>query len=194
LLELIGQAFSLHESSSGAPGEAISPDLQTRAAQHVGRKNLMELEGLSVHGAQLTKLLLSLGRVFEVLAQNPQGHAPEITQFHLPDDAPLAGATPLLTAAVMHLALVRSVSNKRSRRTDFDLKSYDYSIHPIFAPFFSFSHRRKRKMVISPRQLLALVEDPKTAIRQILRQYGQDDDSPLPDQLQLFESFYHEAR
>ena len=154
----------------------------------------LELEGLSVHGAQLTKLLLSLGRIFEVLAQNPHGHAPELTQFHLPDDLPLGHAAPLLTAAVMHLALVRSVSNKRSKRMDFDLKSYDYSIHPIFAPFFTFSHRRKRKMKISPHQLLALVNEPRAAIRQILRQYDQQDDAPLPDQLQLFEGFYHEAR
>lgn len=190
LLELIGQAMVLHQRTNGKLGDKISPDIQTRAAQQVGRKNLMELEGLSVHGAQLTKLLLSLGRVFEVLAQNPHRHAPELTQFHLPDDAPLGHAQPLLTAAVMHLALVRSVSTKRSKQTDMDLKSYDYSIHPIFAPFFSFSHRRKRKMRLSPHQLLALVEEPKAAIRQILRQYDQQDDSPLPEQLLLFESFY----
>lgn len=190
LLELIGQALVLHQRANGALGEAIAPDLQTRAAQQVGRKNLSELEGLSVHGAQLTKLLLSLGRVFEVLAQNPHRHAPELTQFHLPDDAPLGQANALLTAAVMHLALVRSISNKRSKQTDIDLKSYDYSIHPIYAPFFSFSHRRKRKMKLSPHQLLSLVEEPKAAIRQILRQYDQQDDSPLPEQLKLFESFY----
>jgi hypothetical protein len=71
-----------------------------------------------------------------------------------------------------------------------DLKSYDYSIHPIFSPFFSFSHRRKRKMKLSPHQLLALVDEPSSAIRQILRQYDQPDDTPLPEQLQLFEGFY----
>lgn len=190
LLELIGQALVLHQRAERPIGEAITPELQTKAAQYVGRKNLTELEGLSVHGAQLTKLLLSLGRVFEMLAQHPHRHAPELTQFHLPDDAPLGQAKPLLTAAVMHLALVRSVSNKRSKQTDMDLKSYDYSIHPIYAPFFSFSHRRKRKMKLSPHQLLALVEEPKAAIRQILRQYDQQDDGPLPEQLQLFEGFY----
>lgn len=193
LLELIGQALILHERSGGRLGEAISPEAQTRAAQAVGRKNLTELEGLSVHGAQLTKLLLSLGRVFEVLAQNPLNHAPEVTQFHLPDDAPLGTAEPILTAAVMHLALVRSVSSKRSRQTDFDLKSYDYAIHPIFSPFFVFSHRRKRKMRLSPHQILGLVNEPRAAIRQILRQHNQQDDAPLPEQLQLFGSFYHEA-
>jgi hypothetical protein len=193
LLELIGQAISLHEKAGGVLGAPISVELQTKAAQFVGRKNLAELEGLSVHGAQLTKLLLSLGRVFEVLAKNPERHAPEITQFHIPDDAPLGAASPLLSAAVMHLALVRTVSNKRSKLTEYDLKSYDYAIHPIFAPFFTFSHRRKRKIKLSPHQILALVNDPRSAIRQILRQHNEEDDSPLSEQLQLFESFYREA-
>jgi len=190
LLELIGQALLLHQRDDMPIGHPISPDVQTKAAQYVGRKNLSELEGLSVHGAQLTKLLLSLGRIFEVLAQHPQRHAPEINQFHLPDDKSLGRAEPLLAAAVMHLALVRSVSNKRSMQTDMELKSYDYSIHPIYAPFFTFSHRSKRKMKLSSQQLLALVDEPKIAIGQILRQYDQREDTALPEQLQLFESFY----
>ena len=56
-------------------GAPISPDTQTIAAQQIGRKNLAELEGVSVDGAQLTKLLLGLGRIFEVLAQRPYHHA-----------------------------------------------------------------------------------------------------------------------
>lgn len=188
LLELIGQALLLQRLENGVRGDPISPELQTRAAEIVGRKNLFELEGLSVQGAQLTKLLLGLGRVFEVLAAQPEAHAPEVTQFTLPEDAPLGEAEKLLQSAVMHLALVRSVANKRS---DQDLKSFDYAVHPIFAAFFVFSHRRKRKLRLTPTQLVALVREPKTAIKQILRQHGRsEEDSPLPEQLRLFEGFY----
>lgn len=189
LLELVGQAFHLQKRENGGElGESISPVIQTQAAALVGRKNLTELEGLSVHGAQLTKLLLGLGRVFEVLASEPEGHTPEVTQFSLPEDAPLGDAEQLISAAVMHLALVRSVANKR---TDLDLKGYDYAIHPIFSAFFVFSYRRKRKIKLTPNQLLALVREPKAGIRQILRQNNrEDEDHPLPDQLKLFESYY----
>lgn len=193
LLELVGEALQLQardENSVG--GTPISPDLQTQAATLVGRKNLLELEGLSVHGAQLTKLLLGLGRVFEILASEPEGHTPEVTQFTLPEDAPLGDAEKLLSAAVMHLALVRSVANKRM---DLDLKGYDYSVHPIYAAFFVFSYRRKRKLRLTPTQLMTLVREPKTAIRQILRQNNRgDDEYPLPDQLRLFEGFYDADR
>lgn len=193
LLELVGQALLLQRRDEGSSiGAPIRPELQTLAATQVGRKNLSELEGLSVHGAQLTKLLLGLGRVFEVLASEPEGHTPEVTQFSLPDDAPLGDAEQLLTAAVMHLALVRSVANKRM---DLDLKGYDYSVHPIYSAFFVFSYRRKRKLKLTPNQLMALVREPKTGIRQILRQNNRGEgDYPLPDQLRLFEGFYDADR
>lgn len=193
LLELVGQALLLQRrNETSVVGDPISPELQTRAATLVGRKNLSELEGLSVHGAQLTKLLLGLGRVFEVLASEPEGHTPEVTQFTLPEDAPLGDAGKLISAAVMHLALVRTVANKRM---DLDLKGYDYAVHPIFAAFFVFSFRKKRKLRLTPSQLMALVKEPKTGIRQILRQNNRgDDDYPLPDQLRLFEGFYEADR
>ena len=188
LLELVGQALLLHQQNEQPVSSPVKPKVQTEAAIMVGRKNLAEMEGLSVHGAQLTKLLLGLGRVFEVLARHPEGHTPEITQFTLPEDAPLDGAGQLLTAAVMHLALVRTIANKRM---DLDLKAYDYAVHPIYSAFFMFSHRRKRKLRISPSQLMAIVNEPRTAIRQILRAQNRlDDDYPLPEQLRLFEAHY----
>lgn len=193
LLELVGQALLLQRRDGGSTiGDPIRPELQTQAATQVGRKNLSELEGLSVHGAQLTKLLLGLGRVFEVLASEPEGHAPEVTQFSLPDDAPLGDAEQLLAAAVMHLALVRTVANKRM---ELELKGYDYAVHPIYSAFFVFSYRRKRKLKLTPNQLMALVREPKTGIRQILRQNNRGEgDYPLPDQLRLFEGFYEADR
>lgn len=192
LLELVGQALILQrQQDEYAQGKPISPELQSKAATLVGRKNLHDLEGLSVHGAQLTKLVLGLGLVFERLASEPEGHTPEVTQFTLPQDTPLGDAEKLLSAAVMHLAIVRSVANKRS---DFDLKSYDYAIHPIFSAFFEFSYRRKRKITLTPHQLMALVQEPKNTIRQILRQNNRQEDYPLPDQLRLFEGFYDSDR
>jgi len=192
LLELVGQALQLHrQESEGAPGEEITAEIQTKAAVEIGRKNLHELEGLSVHGAQLTKLVLGLGLVFERLADEPVGHAPEVTQFTLPEDIPLGPSEGLLRAAVMHLALVRSVTNKRA---DMDLKAYDYAVHPIFSAFFNFSYRRKRKLRLTPSQLLALVQEPRATIRQILRQNNRKEDYPLPEQLRLFEGFYGAAQ
>jgi len=193
LLELVHTAFLAHTADGGDPAGPIPPDVQTKAAQAVGRKNLAELEGLSVDGAQLTKLLLSLGRIFQLLADDPAGHAPEVNQFHLRSNAPVTPELDqftrrLLGHAVMHLALVRFAGSKPM--DDADTKEYDYTVHPIYAPFFVFSHRRKRKLALEPEQLRRLIEVPRETIREVLVKNNRDADGDLPDQLRLFDSYY----
>ncbi len=192
LLELVHEAFIRHVEENCDPQQPISYEIQTKAAESVGRKNLSELEGLSVEGGKLTKLLLSLGRIFQVMAAEPSGHAPEINQFHLKEEI----TTPELDKrvqdtihqAVMHLALVRFAGNKPS--DEMDTKSYDYMIHPIFAPFFIFSHRKKRQLMLDGRQIIDLIDNPRPAIKKILAANNRDEPDALPDQLQLFGSFY----
>jgi hypothetical protein len=191
LLELVHSALLLHMEGGQVELSPISPETQTQAAQAVGRKNLSELEGLSVDGARLTKLLLSLGRVFGVLAESPGGHTPEANQFHLREEHAPEGdakAMELLKHAVMHLALVRFEGSKPLDERD--TKAYDYMIHPIFAPFFVFSHRKKRKFKLSSAQLLTLVDRPREGIDSILKTSHRDGEAVLPDQLQLFGDFY----
>jgi hypothetical protein len=195
ILELVEQVLLLHLQNGGRLDEPVSPQVQTKCAIGVGKKNLSELEGLSVHGALLTKLVLGLGRIFQVMAADAGAHVPEINQFHLAEDLSF-GAAPerqeevanLLKASVMHLALLRSPGNKPTDETD--TLEYDYMMHPIFSPLFVFSYRRKRKMTIQGRLLLELVADPRSAIRKILAASSREDKDPLPEQLSLFSSYY----
>lgn len=194
LLELVHQSLLNHARDHDLTSP-VSARHQTEAAQQVGRKYLAELEGIVSEGARLTKLLLGLGRVFQVLAENPLRHSPEINQFCLADPGE-GKATPsegkevddLLKLAVMHLALVRSSGTKQLDESD--TLEYDYMLHPIFAPFFSFSHRRKRKIELGAGQLLALLHNPSAAIRDILGSNRHLADGGLPEQMTLFEGFY----
>lgn len=191
LLELVHSALLLHMEGGGTELTAISAETQTQAAQAVGRKNLSELEGLSVDGARLTKLLLSLGRVFGVLAESPAGHTSEANQFHLREElAPESDgrAMELLKHSIMHLALVRYAGSKLLDERD--TKAYDYMIHPIFAPFFVFSHRKKRKILLSSANLLSLVDRPREGIETVLKLNNRASEAELPDQLQLFGDYY----
>ena len=192
LLQLVEASLARHLREGRGLHQPLSPGLQTSAAQAIGRANLTELEGMSVRGAQLTKFLLSLGRVFEIMAASPEGHAPEVNQFEVVDTS----GTPtqkhesdaLLEAAVMHLALSRHSGSKLAGQGE--TRDWDFMIYPIFAPFFNFSYRRKRKMTLAPEQILALVNSPSPAIRRILAASNRTPDEPLPEQLRLFEAFY----
>lgn len=193
LLELVEQSLLLHVKEGHELSEPIPPEIQTRAAQNTGKKNLAELEGLHAHGAKLTKLLLSLGRIFEVMAADVLGHTPEANQFYIEADTGISEkeskeVDDLLKAAIMHLALIRESGTKFTDEAD--TRDYDYMIHPIFSPFFVFSHRKKRKMKLTESQFLGLVNTPRESIKNILVQNNRDYEEQLPDQLLLFKGYY----
>ena len=194
LLQLVEAGLSRHLREGRGFDQPLSPAMQTIAAQSTGRANLTELEGLSVRGAQLTKLLLGLGRVFGIMAASPEGHAPEVNQFEVAGTSVTqdqqAEISELLTAAVMHLALARRSGSKLGGEGE--TRDWDYMLYPIYAPFFNFSYRRKRKMHLTPSQILALLDSPSKAIRQILAASNRSPEEPLPEQLRLFEMFYAE--
>ena len=202
-LQLVEQSLLQHLNTGGTLATPVRPMTQTTAAQAVARANLSELEGLSVFGMYLSRLVLGLGRVFQVMAEQLEGHAPEVNQFHIVDDTfdsrrrrragsgdlPVQADT-LLTEAVMHLALERFPGTKPTQAGD--TEEYDYMLHPIFSPLFAISYRRKRKVTLGQLQLLGLVRSPRTTIREILANSNRalEFDEVLPEQLVLFESFY----
>jgi hypothetical protein len=190
LLELVDYTFREHKKHGGVEGEPFSWETQTRAAQAAGRKNVFELEGFR-EGALLVKLMIGLGRLFQIMARRPEGHSPEQNQFALTAGDRLDDKTEaLLRNAVMHSALVRGIANKLNHA---DARSYDYSLHPIFSAFFGISHRRKRKIIISPQDLLLLVQEPGRGVRQLLSKEHDDQGEPLPEQLKLFEAYLDDA-
>lgn len=195
LLELVHNSLTRHFEDNESLNISISPHIQTIAAQEVGRKNLSELEGISVDGARLTKLLLGLGRIFEVMAENPDGHAPEVNQFYInwntqdnTNTQETITVENLLKSAVMHQALIRLGGSKVL--DDSDIRDYDYMMHPIFSALFVISHRKKRKFIIKHSQLLNLLDKPKKTIQEILKNSNRDVTESLPDQLSLFKEYY----
>jgi hypothetical protein len=196
LLELVDEALTRQLADNTETSIPITPDNQTKAAQETGNKNLRELEGLALSGAKLARLLLGLGRVFQVMAEDPIGHTPEVNQFHLSstdgDPEVRSRVDELLTEGVMHLALIRYRGSKLQE--DSDIRQWDYAIHPIFAPFFGFSHRRKRKIELPDHELLGLVEAPSDAIKTILTGQHRTFEDDLPEQMQLFARYYAVSR
>ena len=79
------------------------------------------------------------------MAANPFGHTPEVNQFNLSSDIDDADhrntVSQLVQEGVMHLAILRYPGSKLQAESD--TRQFDYVVHPIFAPFFVFGHRRK---------------------------------------------------
>lgn len=192
LLQLVINSLVAHAKDEKSLDEKISAKCQTNVALEVGKKNLMELEGLSTQGGQLMKLVLGLGQVLHEMAIQGEGHAPEITQFEVKyakGTKEKAGeVSEILTNAVMHLAVIRTSGTKLGAPGA--TKDFDYMLHPIFSPFFVYSHRKKRKFTISPDDLIGIIDAPPKTITRILHKQNRETSSDIPDQLQLFGGYY----
>lgn len=195
LLQLVESSLTRHLRAGQRLDKPLSPVMQTVAAQATGRASLTELEGISVQGGQMAKLLLGLGRIFGVMASSAEGHAPEVNQFRVigtPESPAMErDVNTLLQASVMHLAVKRYSGSKLTATSD--THDWDYMLHPIYIPFFNFSYRRKRKMHLTSAQVLALVSSPAGAIREVLATTKRSPDEPLPEQLRLLGPYYADS-
>ncbi len=192
LMELVYRTYEKHIHTDENLNTNVSPKNQTLAAQETGLKNLMELEGLWKKGAKLTKLLLGMGRVFQLLANSEGKSAPEQNQFFIENlsSFPNEELEELIRAAVMHLALIRTPGNKMVDKSS--TRDYIYMIHPIFSAYFQFSYRKKRKINVKAEDIFSLIENQKNGISAILKKSNLqfDLDNNLPQQMSLFEDYY----
>lgn len=166
LMELVYRSYYLYLQEKGDLSRPVPPKIQTNAANKVGWKNLTELEGTWKNGAQLTRLVQSFGTIFGHLAKQGDNIAPEIVQFEI-EGTMSERTSELLSAGIMNLALIRLPANKQTGNGS--VKDFMYMLHPIFAPYFIYSYRKKRKMMINEQEFLECVDNQKEAVLNILK-------------------------
>lgn len=184
IMELVYKSCYIFLQENGDITKTIPFEKQTEAAQDVGRKNLTELEGAWEKGVQITKLVMSLGSLFGKIAMFRGKSAPELVQFDITGEMS-ERTQEIINASVMNLAIIRMPSNKMSGK---ELKTYQYSLHPIFAPYFQFSFRRKRKLSLSDEEVLGCIDKPEETVDAILKRKNiADMDDPDYQQPTLFD-------
>jgi hypothetical protein len=171
----------------------ISAKSQTLAARDVGLLRINQLEGLADHGVQLKRLVLAIGKVFFEFARNPLERTPEVTSFVLSGDRmDKETIQNLLADGVGHLAFEATPRTKAT--TNLELRDEEYRLHRIFCAFFEISHRKKRRVTFSAKELLNILEDkPSKAISSLLEGRNQSKEEDLPEQLAFFNAFYDDG-
>lgn len=190
MLELLHEAIK-RAASTDSPAHSlrVSPEDQTEAARSVAHRRLDALEGIPPNGTQLKRLILGLGKLFFELARSPIGRAPECTSFIVSGQpAEVEEVTKLLRDGVAHLALEEWPRTKATVPTE--IRDSEYRVHPVLIPFFEFSHRKKRRIVIDASLLRDLPNRPTEVLCKILSPQQQTLVDELPDQLKLFTDFF----
>jgi Cdc6-like AAA superfamily ATPase len=189
LMELVHKTFEKHVLEGNSLISPISVRTQTLAAQECGLKNLTEFEGLWKNGAQITKLLLGFGRIFQLLAQNPDV-APEKNQFSISDLNSHKDLNEIIVASIMNLALIRIPGTKLNPT---DTKDTLYMIHPLYSPYFQFSYRKKRKMDLNSEDVYLMITHQTLGIQKILAKSLKKEEisQTMPTQMNLFSDYYN---
>lgn len=191
-LELIDESLSRYfekRSADSTQPVIVPPEIQTEAARAVAKRRIGQLESLGERGMALKRLALAIGKVFFELARTPEGRTPETTSFVLGgSQAARLRIEALLKEGVA--VQVFEVSPRTKATSDAEMKDDEYRLHPIYCPFFEFSHRRKRRIVLSADTLASLDENPRQAISSLLAGRIETPLDELPEQLSLFAAFF----
>jgi hypothetical protein len=185
--ESIAQLSSDQEAAADYAGH-LPPEHQTLAARAVGKQRLDQLEGLSEHGSEIKRLVLALGKVFFEFARDPVGKSPERNSFVVTGEGePRKRVLGLLHEGVSNLAF--EVTPRTKATTQREMRDDEFRIHPIYAPFFEYSHRRKRRCTFAAETLLEVFSNPARALAMLMSRQPTATQE-LPNQLAMFSSFY----
>ncbi len=173
-LELCEQLFSVAIQNGFEWGSScfISPELQTRAAQYVSRRQIMELETLACCGKQLKIFTLSLGTLFRDLHRNDNLTLGEPEPNHFSINALSKIEKPVYDA--LGFALRNSVLQELPQTKEKEVihtNNIDYHLNKIFAPYFEISCLRKRKIEIESQVLSALFSNDEEIAKKAVKSY-----------------------
>lgn len=186
MIRLVYEALRMHVIDGGNLDSPIAMLHQTRAASRVGETTIRDLQGWSRQGAALTRLSLGLGSIFGTLAREMAFATPEVNQFRVGysgSTTPAENVDVLLGEAVGQGIIIGFDGDKNARRSG-ATREMDYQLHPVLAPYFIYSSRRKRRMTIGADDIIALTsrESAAPTIRKVLSGRGATP-GRLPDQL-----------
>ena len=176
MIRLVYEALRLHVLEGGTFETPVSMADQTRAAARVGETTIRDLQGWSRQGAALTRLALGLGSIFGSLAREVALATPEVNQFRVSYSGSeiSAGEVDHLLGEAIGQGILLSFDGDKNARNSGATRERDYQLHPVMAPYFTYSSRRKRRMSIRADDIMSLTQRDRAAatVRKILASRG----------------------
>ena len=175
-LELCEQTFNMAIQNGYSWNEQtrIMPELQTRAANYVSRKQIMEIETYANCGRQMMVFTLSLGELFKELHRNsnltlgePEPNHFSINYFNIDKNVDNDLANAIRCSILQELP---ETKGKEALHTNV----VDYHFNKIFAPFFEISYLKKRKLELSNEFIKSLMSEDETVAGEAVKKYLQD--------------------
>ncbi len=163
VLEILHYAFGDYDEKAGAKYKTISVKRQTDAVNKVAELSFLQIDYIPVNGYRVKSLANALGNLFAEVMKDGRARKFETNSFSIK-------ATTLLTKeqrdeliGVLHDATVWGVllpfkATKIKNPGDIVFDGKDYMLHPIFAPFFKISYRKKQKCELRDEDVYSMLK------------------------------------
>jgi hypothetical protein len=171
-LELIHRVFNVHEAKNDENLPEVSPRVQSNAVRDASESILATVSGYGIYGSQLYALAFCLGSIFRERHRNEKQSEPEINHFTLASGDIDKKLQRYLDEAEKWSVLYRSRETKM--KSPGSINS-DYTLNPIFSPYFQISFRKKRSLAITAAQLLHMFEGEQHVRDRLVRELGRQD-------------------
>jgi hypothetical protein len=151
--------------------EPVSHEFQALAASQVSDAMFEDVPQLGLHGEKLREMVRRLGALFEAFNRRPAQSEPEINHFSI-DQSDKAG---LSDAAIQLLKEARTWSvlyeePDTKSKSDHDIAQSDWVLNRIFAPHFSISYRKRRKVTLKASQVNAILCHSSLVFESLLKE------------------------
>jgi len=188
LLELIHRIFKEYKPSEDEVLPVVPPPVQAHAIYMASESILNTVSGFGTFGPQLYGLALCLGSIFRLRHRSEKQSEPEINHFTIAAGELSEKLNRYLLEAEKWSVLFLS---RETKMKTLGVIGLDYTLNPIFSPYFQISYRKKRSLHFNTSQLLQMFEGDQQVRDALVRELGKQDISE-PEQIDLFGEAHYE--
>ena len=150
VLEILHYAFGDYDEMAGGKYGTISIKRQTDAVNKVAELSFLQIDYIPVNGYRVKSLANALGNLFAEVMQDGRARKFETNSFSIKATTMLTREQTDELIDVLHDATVWGIlipfkATKIKNPGDIVFDGKDYMLHPILAPFFKISYRKKQK-------------------------------------------------
>lgn len=182
LLELIHRIFKEYKPSDEEVLPVVPASVQAHAIYLASESILNTVSGFGAFGPQLYSLALCLGSIFRQRHRSEKQSEPEINHFTIASGDLSEKLNRYLLEAEKWSVLFLS---RETKMKTLGVIGSDYTLNPIFSPYFQISYRKKRSLHFNTSHLLQMFEGDQQVRDALVRELGRQDTSE-PEQIDLF--------
>ena len=196
LLEICNEIFERAVANGNFDYASPSPipyTIQTAAIYEISNKRVRQISAIPQIGPNIRTFVIALGQICRAYHKEEKISKIEPNHFSLKstDGGIDDNVIIFLRECVTRGILIKKKNNKK-KNTDIGFDEYLYMLHPIYAPSFNISWRRKQKLEFTVEEISSLASNNTKAITEIVKQHEQKTKTNTRSDSQLIIEEYDE--